>query len=156
MSPYGHLTRKTCEGRGLELIQALDAGIHYKTGYYHESVRKFARAERDPLTSTILDACREYGMQLVASRNTDGAGDIPMTHDEDVRRYCLTLRRHLLEEHRRDYAQILYDIDLSTTKLAQWTREQCSSPRFGELVRLAYRLGYRIWFFDLSSNTKIQ
>ena len=150
MNPYGHMTRKACEGRALELLQALDAGIHYKTGYYHEAIRKFVRAERDPLTSTILDACRENDLRIIMALHTNGIyhNRIVLMTDQDVRRMCMRLRARLLEVHPVDHARILYDLDLSGTKLASWTREDYSSPRWSEFIRLAMYLHYRTWFYD--------
>ena len=150
MNPYGHMTRKACDGRPLELIQALDAAIHYRTGYYYEPLRSYVRAGRDPLVSTVLDACRENGLQLVMARHTNGIyhNRIPMTSDQDVRRHCMRLRARLIEEHPHDHAQVLYDLDLSGTKLTQWTREDYSSPRWSEFVRFAMKLHYRTWFYD--------
>ena len=157
MSAYGHMTSKECYGRALQLIQALDAAIHYATGYYYEPLRKYVRCERDPLTSTVLEACRAHNMQLIACRNTNGIyhGRIPMAFDADIRKYCMKLRARLLEDHPQDHAQVLYDLDLSETKLDQWTREDCSSPRWSELVRLARRLHYRVWFYDPHTDYRI-
>lgn len=150
MKPYGHMTKKPCEGRALELMQALDAAIHYRTGYFCESIRGYARAERDPLTSTILDTCRANGLQLVMALHTNGIyhNRIPMTTDQDVRRQCMRLRARIIEKHPNDRARVLYDLDLSETKLTQWTREDYSSPRWSEFVRLAMHLHYRAWFYD--------
>lgn len=150
MSPYGHLTKKTCEGRAVQLLHALDDTIHYRTGYFCEALRKYARSERDPLTSTILDACREYGLLLVMAHHTNGiySNRIALVSDQDVRIMCIRLRARLIETHPADHDRVLYDMDLSGTKLANWTREDYSSPRWSEFIRLAMRLHYRAWFYD--------
>ncbi len=150
MSPYGHMTRKACEGRGLQLLQALDDTIHYRTGYYDEALRKYARSGRDPLASTILDACRRHGLLLIVAKHTNGIyhDRHNLTSDEDVRRMCMRLRARLIEAYPADHARILYDLDLSEAKLASWTRGDYSSPRWSEFIRLAMHLHYRAWFLD--------
>ena len=156
MNPYGHMTKKACEGRALLLLQALDASIHYKTGYYHEALRKFTRAERDPLTSTILDACRDNGLRLIMALHTNGIyhNRIVLMTNQDVRRMCMHLRAILLDVHPADHDRVLYDLDLSGTKLASWTREDYSSPRWSEFIRLAMHLHYRAWFYDIKTRAR--
>lgn len=158
MNQYGHMTKKTCEGRALQLMQALDATIHYRTGYYCEALRKYARSERDPLTSTILEACREYGLRLILAHHTNGiySNRIILITDQDVRRMCMRLRAWLIETHPADHARILYDLDLSETKLTSWTREDYSSPRWSEFIRLAMHLQYRAWFYDPKTGVRYQ
>ena len=150
MNQYGHMTKKTCEGRALQLMQVLDDTIHYRTGYYYEALRKYARNERDPLTSTILDACREYNLRLILALHTNGiyTARFILATDQNVRSMCMRLRARLIETHPADHARILYDLDLSETKLTSWTREDYSSPRWSEFIRLTMRLDYRAWFYD--------
>ena len=158
MKQYGHMTRKSCEGRALELLQALDATIHYRTGYYFEPLRGYVRAGRDPLTSTVLQACSENGLILVLALCVNGnyVTRVRITSDQDARRFCMKLRTQLVEKYPHDHAQVLYDLDLSCTKLTQWTREDYSSPRWSELVRLAMKLHYRAWFYDPKTGARYQ
>lgn len=147
MRQYGHLTKKTCEGRAVQLLHALDDTIHYKTEYYCEALRKYARSERDPLTSTILDACRNHELELIIEHHPSGIYHI-LASNQDVRRMSWRLRDLLAWKHPTDRARILYGLDLSEAKLTSWTREDFSSPRWSEFVRLAMRLNYRAWFYD--------
>ena len=153
----GTITKELCEGTALRLIKALDAAIHTKTGAYHEHLRRFVRKERDPLTSTLLNACRMHGIVLVMAehRNCVYVSRLALRTDEDVRKFCIMLNRRMHKEHPNDYTKELDILELSRTKLDQWMRREYNSPRFGKLLRFAARLHYRAWFYDLNSKTRI-
>lgn len=150
MKQYGNMTRQECDQTALYMLQVLDTVIHAAAGMYYEPLRKFVRAKRDPLTSSIMAVCRKFHVTLEAVYfyHESLAEHNEMQDDFDVRHFCINLRERLHFEHKDDWKKILDDLDLSPVKLDQWTRSDFNSPRFGNLIKLAHHLGYQLLFYD--------
>ena len=157
MRQYGHMTRQECDQLGLFMLKTLDAVIHAAAGMHYEPLRKYVRAERDPLTSSVLAVCRKFHVTLEAVFFFQGtlAEYNQMQEDIDVRLFCINLRDKLHFSHKNDWKKFLDDLDISQVKLDQWTRGDFNSPRFGQLIKLAHNLGYQVQFFDTINHRPI-
>ena len=146
----GEITRKKLDGFALELVRLLNDMIRERTGRQMETVRRYAKHARNPLTSTVLNACRANRLDLVIERYDGGTlkERYFLQRDPEAKRVCIRLRDRIQEVYPRRRMQLFAEQGLPRYRLDDWCSEDCTSPRFGELVRLAAALGYHVCFFD--------
>ena len=155
---HGTITQRKIDGYPLELLELLDQTIRDQTGNVYEPLRKYVRQKRDPMTSTVLRACREHNLQLVIGRWSRTGGGIEEEHritsDKEMKRFCNRLRERTAVSPERD--RILLELSIPQYRIYSWTRAKSNNPRFSDLVRLADRLYYYIHWYDASQKRKVE
>lgn len=153
----GKPTRKKLAGYAKELLELLDVTIREEFSCY-EPLRRYVRIGCDPLCRTVLRACQDNGFRLEIgywSRTGDGIEEEhKITTSRELKKLCSRLRERLTSQP--GWRETLSDLKLPIYRVYSWTRKESNDPRFGDIVRLADKLGYYIKWYDKNTKRNVE